>query len=272
LSTVKEAEQKLKKEHKVLKDYCLLIWHFDRDLPKVEDPMSIMYSALLGSMAETIRTILHISESGFYRDTLALSRTVLEISLNIAYFSIKGTDAVSKAIEHVHQKSYRDLMRSCEIGDFEFHSALGRKVEVKMSAKLQQAIDNYTSKKGKEIRSWTGNQQDNVSKKIELIASKYGDDVASLYEFYMHNIYRHSSEVLHGTIFGALFSGGITLPKGERPITDEDRKIYQLNEISFLLTNLSLICRSTIVIVNDDFPRPEIIKAVNELSGTKTKK
>jgi hypothetical protein len=271
LDTIEQAEKKLKRQHEILKDYCMLIWHYDRDLPKVEDAMSVMYSAMLGSMAESLRTILYISELGFYRDTLALSRTILEISINIAYFSIQGEEAVSKTIKHIKQKSYRDVMRSCKIGDFEFHSAVGRKVDVWMSDELKEAIDNFTSKKGKEIRSWTGDSQDSVPKKIKLIASKYGKDIGSLYDFYTHNIYRHSSEILHGTIFGAFYSGGITLPRSEWPMTDEEIKIYQLNELSFLLTNLSMMCNSTVYILHDDFPRPEIIEDAKELAAKLTK-
>jgi hypothetical protein len=266
MKSLKEESKALQRQHKILKDFCFIIWQYDKELADPKDSLSIMFSCLLGSMADTLRSILTISSLGYYRDTLALSRTVLEISINIGYFSIKDKDAIQQALDHAKQKSFRDLTRSVDIGDHTFYSSIGTRLEVEPTEELKEVLDGYTTKKGKEVRSWTGNANDSVPKKIELIKSHYGDSTASCFEFLMHNIYRHSSEIIHGTIFGALYAGGITTPMETRPKSEEEFKAFQLSEITFLLINLSYVCYSSIKIVHKHYPEQEFIDAAKKLS------
>jgi hypothetical protein len=176
---------------------------------------------------------------------------LFEHVLNIGYFGVNGESSIIKALQHTHQKSYRDLNREINIKDIKVAIGLKNIENVPVSDELKIALDEFTSQKGFEVRSWTG---DNTFKKIELISDKYGKDIGTILTMNLFYIYRHSSEIIHGTLFGTLFSRGMTKLSHEWPENSEELKKYQNTYISFILQNTILMTYCAIKIIDAHYP------------------
>lgn len=135
------------------------------------------------------------------RDCLGIARSICEASINVAYIAAAGSEACSRAKRHALQKAYRGLNREAEMGGFRI--AVMRKDAPELSAvpEVEEALREFTRKGGREITEWT---PDNLSQRIELIRKRFGD-VALPFAVAVVSVYRHSSELLHGTYFGAYY-------------------------------------------------------------------
>jgi hypothetical protein len=70
--------------------------------------------------------------------------------------------------------------------------------------KHKEWLEEFTSKSGREVTSWT---PENVSQRLEAVYSKFGSNTTRGLAFGLL-LYRHASEIAHGTLFGTLFSWG----------------------------------------------------------------
>ena len=76
------------------------------------------------------------------------------------------------------------------------------KVDLSKNPDLENALRKFTNKKGREKRKWT---TENIEKGIEIIEKKYGSEVSGNFVFGFTSIYRHASEIIHGTFLGPYF-------------------------------------------------------------------
>jgi hypothetical protein len=151
----------------------------------------------------SVRSILKLSETldMSLRDCLSISRSVVETSINVAYIVAGGSQIATQARRHALQKSYRDLERSGKLGRWVFNVSSGNKPEISSIPGLQIALGEFSDSNGRERRDWT---KDNLEKRLNLIEQKFPD--ASLdFATAIMQIYRHSSEILHGTYFGTVY-------------------------------------------------------------------
>jgi hypothetical protein len=88
--------------------------------------------------------------------------------------------------------------------------------------RVQAAVAAFTTKKGREITQWT---PENVEERIKAVGTKHGPRAEGGLMFGLFAIYRHGSEIAHGSLFGALYSLGLTLPGGDESGNDLDRYI-----------------------------------------------
>lgn len=255
--------ENLKFHQESLIKHIFLLEQLNSELPDKKDSQSIMFSMLTWPMIESMQSLLILSEYGRLRDCFALARMIFELGLNIGYLSSKGNEAIQSAIKHAHQKSYRDLTRTLEIGDIKIFVGLSDIGKVKVSDQLKEAIDSFTTKKGKESNSWS---PDSVYKKLEVVAEKHGVGAGTAMAMASYSIYRHSSEILHGTIFGSMFALGMTQLRHEWPTDDESRMDYISTEIYLLLHVLTLHCNCTAKIILSHYPNEELEKLRDELS------
>ncbi len=231
-------------------------------LPSLKDDLTMSFSLMAGPVLDTSHSMLILSNVGKMRDCYALSRIVFDHVLNLGYFGVNGKKAVKKALDHYHQKSFRDLERAIEIRDLKFGIGLNDLDKVPISKKLKEALDYFTSNKGFEIRSWTG---ENVFKKIELIREKYGHEIGMMLIINLFFIYRHSSEIIHGTLFGSLFARGMTKPENEQPSTESELETFHKTRISFVLMCAILLNHVMFEIINYHYPREAESKELAEL-------
>ncbi|PJX26932.1 hypothetical protein CAP47_01920 [Psychroflexus sp. S27] len=155
-------------------------------LANTKDDVAMSFSLMVGPILDTSNSLLVLSTMGKMRDCYSLSRIIFDHVLNLGYFGAKGEETVKKALQHYHQKAFRDLDRKIEIKDLAFGIGLKDIDKAPISDKLKEALNYFTSNKGFEIRSWTG---DNVFKKIEIIRDYYGKEIGMMlvgYKFVFH--------------------------------------------------------------------------------------
>jgi len=161
----------------------------------------------LDSVSESVATLRSLMLKTSLRDAYVIARVIYETSLN-ACFLLTDVEALSaRARVHAKQKALRSLVRAIEISGeqiFQFKPA-GAEDYLQLP-QHQEWMDAFTSKAGREITSWT---PETVQKRLELVYEKFGSDVARGLAFGLL-IYRHASEIAHGTLFGTLFSWGGT--------------------------------------------------------------
>lgn len=223
-----------------------------------KDDIGMSFSLMAGPILETSHSLLFLSSMGKMSDCYSLSRIIFDHVLNLGYFGANGEKSVKKALQHYHQKAFRDLDRKIEIKDLSFGIGMKGIENASISEKLKEALDYFTNNKGFEIRSWTG---DNVFKKVEIIRDYYGKEIGMMLIINLFFIYRHSSEIIHGTLFGSLFARGMTKPEREQPTNEIELEILQRTRISFVLICSILLNYVTFSIVNEHYPRqPELDK------------
>lgn len=199
---------------------------------------------LLFSALDSCDSITLLSQNGKMRDCFILARTIFETVINTCFICAKGTDAAKRAKRHALQKSFRDLNRDLEINQNKLTLKWTGEVELVSNPELRAALAEFTSRKGREITSWT---PATVKEQIEEIDTKYGHNISSGLQFGLVALYRHGSEIAHGTLFGALFSLGLTSPS--RSETPEKLQSYQRQNLSMVLMMLGLSISSLIGIL-----------------------
>ncbi|MDA0352769.1 MAG: hypothetical protein O3A10_11240 [Chloroflexi bacterium] len=151
------------------------------------------------------------------RDVYIISRSLLEIVVNTLFILNSPDEIAESAHQHAAQKSLRDLRRKSEIAGWIIELNPDAD-ELPASGNLQEALDRYTGAKGQEIRTWTS---ESLPARIAVAALNSEPRAGVLLHGAFFLIYRHASELLHGTLFGSLFEMGLTVPDSDEdpPLT-----------------------------------------------------
>jgi hypothetical protein len=152
---------------------------------------------------------------------------------------------------------YRDLERNVKIGNVGVSVGLSNMEAVERHERLDKAVKEFTDKKGKEVRKWT---KDNIEKRIEAIEAKYGEAISLGFVMSFFQIYRHSSEFIHGTIFGAMFNLGFTELRHQRPTSAEQLEAYREGQITLLISAIVLLLSSIIFILSEEIDLGDLKK------------
>jgi len=188
--------------------------------PDVKDSLKMMYLLYATRIIESSDTLLLLSVHNKLNDAYAIARMVLELSTNVTFIASKPTELIDKSLEYAHQKMYRDLDRNLKVGDISFGVKFNGVDAVIMTDKLENSISKFTNDKtGEEIRDWTGVDKKTITQKIEKITEIFGEEIGIAFVAPMFVVYRYSSEILHGTTFGAMHSLGLAKMKHETPKT-----------------------------------------------------
>jgi len=205
---------------------------------------------LIYSAIDTSESILFLAQRGKVRDCYFLARTAFETIVNISFICAKGEEAAKRAKRHAIQKSYRDLSRKVDINGFNLSLQWTGEINIYDDPELLEAIAEFTSKKGREIKNWT---PENLQEQIESINLRFGNGISGNFQFAFISIYRHASEIAHGTFFGALFSLGLTTPGGP-PKSQEIFLKTQREKLSLLFLmlggSISAIIKVLAIITN----------------------
>ncbi len=150
----------------------------------------------------TLRSLILLAENNHNRDLIILSRPFLESVINVGFICAKGESAVLDSKKYAYQKGYRDLFRGIDINSFKIKSGFNDYVDEFEKAapeEMKKALSDFTTKKGKELMSWT---PETTKTKLELIGKKYGEYVNALLTFAFFSIYRDVSEIIHNSYYG----------------------------------------------------------------------
>ncbi|GAB5419135.1 MAG: hypothetical protein Crog4KO_06430 [Crocinitomicaceae bacterium] len=229
------------------------------------DSRSIALATTLSSMFETSRSILLLCRNNV-RDSYALSRILLDSALNMAQYAI-DEELVDKAIRYSHQKSFRDLFREIDLEDFQIKTNLNDVNEIPLPKNLMEAYEEFTSTKGHELRHWSEESKMSAFKKIEIISTEIDEGIGQVLNLCLFSIYRHASEIIHGTLFGTFYGMGLTLPGSEMVRSKEEYEDHVNNMNSYLMSILNLLLESTLRIVDSCYPIEDVLKESRELNS-----
>lgn len=146
------------------------------------------------------------------QDCFSITRSLVELTVNMCYIMAEGTSAAEAAIRHAQQKSFRDLTRTSTVGASTIGLMADGLPDPAEIPNLEIALKEFTSRGGRE-RDWT---DFSIDDRIARAGAVLGSRVLTALHFARFIVYRHSSEVLHGSFFGAIWFLGLTDPKGVR--------------------------------------------------------
>lgn len=217
-------------------------------LSKVQEYKSDEVGALypfLDSIAESAGSLRTLVNQLKLRDSYVIARVIYETSVN-ACFLLTDPEALSaRASIHAKQKALRNLIRAIELaGDQIFEFKTPGAEELLGNPRHQEWLKEFTSKSGREITSWT---PENVQQRLEAAYLKFGDEETRGLAFGLL-LYRHASEIAHGTLFGTLFSWGAMEP-GSPLRSPEDLGKFRRRELRHLLKLVSFSLESLIRVV-----------------------
>lgn len=196
---------------------------------------------LLHSIQESLDTLLMLFLKKRFRDSLAISRMIFELCVNACFILAGGDEAANKARRHLQQRSVRDLNMNWQLADdWKISVRFSAAEEIRSLPDNQEALQEFTSRKGREL-AWTS---ETVSERIMTIGNRFGRDMTQglLYSF---TLYKHASEIVHGTVFGVMYSLGSTSP--------DERKVsiasFQRKELKFLMLRVGCSIHALIGII-----------------------
>lgn len=172
---------------------------------------------MLQAAGSSSHTLLRLSDkSGLHtRDCYAIARSIVEVAANLCYVMSKGASVAERAMRHARQKAYRDLSRESEIGQSVIRLAFSPPVDPTPVDSLAEDIAEFTSRGDRE-KGWV---DASIDDRIAAVGALNTRAMTALH-WARFAVYRHSSEILHGTFFGALFFFGNTSP-ANRPRSPE---------------------------------------------------
>ena len=185
---------------------------------------------LLFAVWDSSRTMTLLVDNYKVRDSYVVARVVVESLINICFIFAEGENAAIRAMSHARQKSYRNLERESQINDLGISVSWSGKDKIEVDNDLQNALDEFTHRNGREKTSWT---PETVNQKLEIISAKYGSKKSGSLQWAFFSIYRHASEIAHGTYFGSLYIYGRMEPVQEE-LTHENFIRNQRNHINLL--------------------------------------
>lgn len=228
--------------------------------PSIQRVLVPMLQAL-GSSSHTI-AMLSEKPSLQTRDCFSVSRSVVELAVNICYILASGEEAAERAERHAKQKFFRDLERESTIGGQTIRLKFGGQGKLEMPGDIPEMISEFTARSGRE-RGWTDLS---VDARCEEVGRKLGEQVLTPLHWARFAVYRHSSEVLHGTLFGALFFLGLTDPTGP-PTSASDwlARIAQQNLMILMSAALAII--AVLLALASSLDAPHLAVSANNLMG-----
>jgi hypothetical protein len=196
---------------------------------------------LLYSISDSNRAFHLLATHQAMRGAYVMARMSFEAIVNTCFIMSEGNAAADRARRHAQQKSFRDMDR--EIHGVDLRLMCDGKDEAAPDSELQASLAMFTNKKGREITQWT---PETVKERIDAIEKKYGPRASGGLNFGLFAIYRHGSEIAHGSLFGALFSLGLTYPG--TPRSGDELSGYLTTNISSLLWFLGKSVNSLIFV------------------------
>ena len=232
-----------------------------RDISRTRDERlwSVIYP-LIYALSDSSASLRILARKTAVRDCYVLSRVIFETLVNALYILANGDEVAERASRHAQQKSIRDLDRTIQAGKYTLKIKWQGTDEVFRNPDVQKILEEFKSKKGREVMRWT---EESVADRIHSIETHLGGNVSSGLIGGL-TLYRHSSDIAHGTLFGTLFSLGLTSPTGHPKSPDELVQHFN-GQLSMLFFLLGMCFNSLILGVAPKLGKLDLVKKSNSL-------
>lgn len=180
------------------------------DHTNIENDISLTVAPMLQAIGSSANTLVALSDSpGLQtRDCYSICRSIVEGAINVTYIIAEGSIAAKRALRHTRQQSYRNLQQDSQIGGMTISYRYTSIPDPQFIDGLEEDIQEFTSRKGRR-KNWNDLS---IRERIEAIGKQLGESTMGEFHFAYFMIYQDSSEILHGTHFGAAFFLGLTQP------------------------------------------------------------
>ncbi len=222
---------------------AVLVQHVSAKHIRPEDtPISEEIRGALPLMLQAIgassNTLVQLSDSpGLQtRDCYSIARSIIELAINICYLTAEGPAAAERALRHACQKSFQDLERESKIGENTIRLVCGGRPDPDTVPGLKEDLAEFTSRAGRE-KGWV---DESVDGRISVAGARFGNPLVTKLHFARFMVYRHSSEILHGTLFSAMYFFGLTMPRRQYTQQDAEEYIGQQHMMLLMAAGLAL--------------------------------
>lgn len=220
----------------------------------------------LDAIQELTETLLVLIDGRHIRGAFAVYRALFETVVNVCFILAMGKPIAERALRHARQKSIRDLERRVPFPDGEVTVKWSGADEVLAESDSQELLKEFSTKKGREDTKWT---PENIEQRLQAIHKKFGKKV-SVGLYFPGFLYRQSSEVIHGTFYGAVYTWGVTEPG--RVKCAEDIGKSREESLYYLARFGSTILNSLVQAVSSEFGRDDVVRQANELKEKASQK
>jgi len=196
----------------------------------------------------TGNAINSLALNNFLSESYMLARALLEKLINYMYVLVCEEDEYQKYLNYTKQKGYRILNRSLTVGDQKAELKWSGAVNLDDNPELREAVNQFTSAKGKTITRWTSLSP---QKRLAIIRDKGKIKIEGLMLSTL-GIYDDASEALHGTLYGSAFHFGFFEGKTLRKVEDL-AEIYR-SKLLFLFFALGTSIASLFEVVSYVYP------------------
>lgn len=228
----------------------------------IDEKVAYVINYLILGMGITANTVKELSFTPGLKtkDCYPLARTVLETSVNVSYILAMGRTAAKQAISHANQKIFRDMERASSIANSQISLVFSGKKNIEVPNEISELLQEFTSRSGRE-KGWIDLS---IDKRIEEASKVLGEDYLTKMHLARFAIYRHSSEIIHGSLFGAMHFFGKTVP-----LQNDKESIASMKNIGdqhlLLLLATTLCVTTTVESFNTKYGFPDGIRRIKNL-------
>jgi hypothetical protein len=201
-----------------------------------DDHVLITIATMIHMVGISGHSVLKLTEevSLQSRDAYPLARAIIEGVVNIAFIMAKGAGLADRARRHAEVKSYLDMRRQWKVGQWGIKVGSTAELAEADKARLEAMVPEFRSANGHE-KAWT---PENLTQRLEAIERAFPSSAMISLNAAAFGIYRHSSEVLHGTLFSAIHFWGMTTAGAERPKTADEMQLILMDHQFAVLTSV----------------------------------
>jgi hypothetical protein len=219
-------------------DECLHILNEDEhgrtQLPAGNPDINRIIKALMHMIGISAHSLVTLTdEVGLgAKDTYLIARSVCEGSINIAYLMASDPEIARKAQRHAQVRAFRDLHREQTTGGWTINLGYQGALPPTEVDRLESMAREFTSARGRE-KDWTDLT---VRQRLDAASMAFGSTALLSLSVSFANIYRHASEVTHGSYYGALMIWGLTAPGFSRSGSSALRLVFADHQFSSLVS------------------------------------
>lgn len=154
------------------------------------------------------------------KDAYPVARSIIEGAVNVGYLMASDPEVSKRAERHAEVNSYRDLRREWDVGGVRASVGFVGQLDPHHAQRLEAMMPEFLTARGRE-KDWTDLT---LKQRLEATAIAFPATALLSLNVSAFNIYRHASEVIHGSYYGALLIWGTNTP-GRRPRSSADLRL-----------------------------------------------
>jgi hypothetical protein len=247
-------------------DVCLLLLKRHRDgeasLPSGDSEVLRVILTMMHMVGISGHSVLKLTdEIGLQvKDAYPIARGIIEGSVNISFIMARGAEVAERADRHAQVQAYRDLKREWDSGGWQMSVGYSAAPPPEEIARLDAMALEFRTPKGRE-KDWIS---ETLKQRLEAIGAVFPSTAMISLNASAFNIYRHASEVIHGSYYSAVYFWGLTSPGGAAPRSEHDLKLTLLDHQFSVLMSVIFAYAGLVECFANYVGMPELAKGAKQ--------